>query len=685
MELLQDDGSDLPPLPSAYNSEYLAFIFDKRPLLAVKRTIQIFTQLNSVLIGLIGSFIKGDLDTPESQSQNAANLRTTLTKLGPFFIKAGQALSIRPDVLPPPAMIEMQRLCDKVPSYSSELAFSILKEELGKDVKEAYKSISEEPVAAASLGQVYKAETWEGEEVAVKIQRPGVLETVSLDLYLVRKFGQLLKTLNLNNGLDVVSLLDEFAFRFYDELDYLKEMENGDRIYAQFQNVQNVKIPKNYPNLTSRRVHTAEWCNGEKLSQSKSDDVGALVNLGVIVYLQMLLENGFFHADPHPGNMLRGDKGELVILDFGLMTDVSENARLGMVEAIVHLLNRDYELIGDDFKNLEFISPETDTTPIVPALKKVFDAALSGGGAKSINFQEVSADLAEITFEYDFKLPPYFALIIRAIAVLEGIALVGNPEFAIIDEAFPWIAKKLLSGDDARIKESLRYLVYGKDGIFDADRLIDVLVAFEKYGSIKTGDGTAFKQDGVRGGRDMADKGGSVRGTKAVEFEGGKVALSEAVAPSDAAGKEALRFFFSEDGDFFRTFMLDEIANSVDALSRDALFTIGKSFNLSPDMKSPIGGLLLPGVGLLRSFNPPLNQKDKNNVAEVQKLLSFLRGRGGNEGAGGGFGEILPVLGEFRNETRDFFVQVMLRLTEKRIARGLNYLTSRTPQSTTNY
>jgi len=134
--------------------------------------------------------------------------------------------------------------------------------------------------------------------------------------------------------------------------------------------------------------------------------------------------------------MLRGDKGELVILDFGLMTDVSENARLGMVEAIVHLLNRDYELIGDDFKNLEFISPETDTTPIVPALKKVFDAALSGGGAKSINFQEVSADLAEITFEYDFKLPPYFALIIRAIAVLEGIALVGNPEFAIIDEAF---------------------------------------------------------------------------------------------------------------------------------------------------------------------------------------------------------------------------------------------------------
>ena len=227
--------------------------------------------------------------------------------------------------------------------------------------------------------------------------------------------------------------------------------------------------------------------------------------------------------------------------------------------------------------------------------------------------------------------------------------------------------------------------MYGKEGIFDADRLIDVLVAFEKYASIKTGDGTAFKQDGVRGGRDMADKAGSVRGTKAVEFDGGKVALSEAAAPSDAAGKEALKFFFSEDGDFFRTFMLDEIANSVDALSRDALFTIGKSFGLSSDVKSPMGGLLLPGVGLLRSFNPPLNQKDKKNVAEVQKLLSFLRGRGtGDGGSGGGFGEIIPVLNEFRSETRDFFVQVMLRLTEKRIARGLNYLSSSSSSSSSS-
>ena len=132
---------------------------------------------------------------------------------------------------------------------------------------------------------------------------------------------------------------------------------------------------------------------------------------------------------------MRTTDGKLAILDFGLMTEVTDNQKYGMVEAIVHLLNRDYSEIGQDFINLDFIPEGTDTTPIVPALTNVFDAALAGGGAKSINFQELAADLAEITFEYPFQIPPYFALVIRAIGVLEGIALVGNPNFAIIDEA----------------------------------------------------------------------------------------------------------------------------------------------------------------------------------------------------------------------------------------------------------
>ena len=138
-----------------------------------------------------------------------------------------------------------------------------------------------------------------------------------------------------------------------------------------------IVIPKNYPQYTARRVHTAQWIEGEKLSQSKADDVGALVNLGVVAYLTQLLDTGFFHADPHPGNMMRTPQGELVILDFGLMTEVTEEQKYGMIEAIAHLIHRDYDNIGEDFKNLDFIPQGTDTRPIVPALARVFDADVS--------------------------------------------------------------------------------------------------------------------------------------------------------------------------------------------------------------------------------------------------------------------------------------------------------------------
>merc|ERR1719421_1465177 len=326
-------------------------------------------------------------------------------------------------------MVELQQLCDKVPSFDSAIAFQTMCSELGVgSVNEVFSKITPEPVAAASLGQVYQATLKAtGEEVAVKVQRPFVLETVSLDLHLARMLGQALRSTPIAERLDVVSLLDEFAANFYQELDYVVECENGIRVAEDMKNLTRVKIPGCFPDYTTRRVHVAEWVEGEKLSQSTADDVGELVNL-----------------------------------DFGLMTEITEDQRYGLIESIAHLINRDYALIGDDFQKLGFIPEGVDTKPIVPALARVFEAALAGGGAKSINFQDLAADLAEITFRFPFRIPPYFALIIRAISVLEGIALVGNPQFAIVDEAYPYIAKRLLTDDSPRLRAALRYMVYGQ-------------------------------------------------------------------------------------------------------------------------------------------------------------------------------------------------------------------------------
>lgn len=334
MRLVDASGSET--LKTDYDPEALGEFFSKRPLTVINRIAQVAGVGGGWVLRNVMDKVLGR-SSPDLEVQRAGELRDVITSLGPFYIKIGQALSIRPDVLSPRSMVELQKLCDKVPSFDSKIAFETIERELGKSVDEIFSEITPEPVAAvsfsyvvvflmcpeklfdiipltnysyllirhfliskkASLGQVYKATLREtGETVAVKVQRPGVLETVSLDLYLAREAGLIARTFPfLTDRLDAVALLDEFAYRFYQELDYNLECENGLKIREQMKILPSVVIPDNYPQYTSRRVHVAEWIEGEKLSQSKADDVGALVNLGVITYLTQLLEYGFFHAE----------------------------------------------------------------------------------------------------------------------------------------------------------------------------------------------------------------------------------------------------------------------------------------------------------------------------------------------------------------------------------------------------
>ena len=294
-----DDTDPKSGLPYEYDPIILQNFFRSRPLSILQRIFQL-TSVGGGLAFKLGldSLFNRMKDNPDLEIQRAGELRDIITSLGPFYIKIGQALSIRPDILSPRSMVELQKLCDKVPCYDSKIAFATIERELGKPVNEVFSEITPEPVAAASLGQVYKATLRSsGDTVAVKVQRPAVLETVSLDLFLAREIGLIVRNFpQISDRIDVVSLLDEFAFRFYQELDYNLECENGIRIAEDMKVLPMVVIPECYPDFTSRRVHVAEWIDGEKLSQSKADDVGALVNLGVITYMTQLLEKGFFHA-----------------------------------------------------------------------------------------------------------------------------------------------------------------------------------------------------------------------------------------------------------------------------------------------------------------------------------------------------------------------------------------------------
>lgn len=481
MQLINVSDADGEVLPLDYDPDIIADYWGRRPVAVTSRCFQLLSIAGGFLGGLASDWMTGRSES--NQVKRAIQLRDIMTSLGPAYIKLGQALSIRPDLLSPAAMNELQKLCDKVPSFDNKVAMLLLESELGGPWTKFYSELSESPIAAASLGQVYKGRLLDGAPVAVKVQRPHVVETVSVDLFIIRSIGIFLRRFpGLLARVDVVALLDEWAARFFEELDYVREGNNATRFAdSMAKDLPQVVIPGTYTELTSRRVLTSEWIDGEKLSQSDANDVGDLVNVGVISYLKQLLDTGFFHADPHPGNLIRTPDGRLAILDFGLMCRIDDNIKFGMIEAVSHLIHRDYESIVQDFVTLDFIPPGTDLRPILPVLAKVFDQALEGGGAKNINFQELAADLAQITFDYPFRIPPYFALIIRAIGVLEGIALVGNADFAIVDEAYPYVAQRLLTDDSPRLQAALRYMIYGKEELFDAERVVDLLQALESF------------------------------------------------------------------------------------------------------------------------------------------------------------------------------------------------------------
>ncbi|GLJ04873.1 hypothetical protein SUGI_0005350 [Cryptomeria japonica] len=605
---------DEETLPLVYSPDTISSYWGKRPRAVFTRMAQLLSVAGGFLSHLAGDIMTNKLK--ENEVARAIELREIVTSLGPAYIKLGQALSIRPDILSPAAMTELQKLCDKVPSFPDDMAMNLIEEELGRPWTEIYSELSPSPIAAASLGQVYKGRLKEnGDLVAVKVQRPFVLETVTVDLFIIRKLGMALRKFP-QISIDVVGLVDEWAARFFEELDYINEGDNGNRFAEMMkEDLPQVVVPKTYSQYTSRKVITTGWVDGEKLSQSTADDVGQLVNVGVICYLKQLLDTGLFHADPHPGNMIRTPDGKLAILDFGLMTKITDDQKYGMIEAISHLIHRDYEAIVKDFVKLDFIPEGVNLNPIMPVLAKVFDQALEGGGAKNINFQELAADLAQITFDYPFRIPPYFALIIRAIGVLEGIALVGNPDFAIVDEAYPYIAQRLLTDNSPRLRNSLRYTIYGKSGVFDAERFIDVMEAFETFTkAVRSGGG-----DEIIG--NMANLGMlQVNSPLSIQSQLQDPAVQ---AQEKIQTRAALAFLLSEQGDFFREFILDEIVKGIDAISREQLVNLTTILGIERFI--PVFGT----VPLLGSFRPAallptVTEEDKIVLNNVRRITEFL-------------------------------------------------------------
>jgi predicted unusual protein kinase regulating ubiquinone biosynthesis (AarF/ABC1/UbiB family) len=457
-----------------------------RPWVLVSRLLVVLWQLGSLALVLV---VQGNSSDTAVQQQLGRRILNTLTALGPCFIKVGQALSTRPDLVRRDWLEQLTQLQDNLPPFPHAIALATIERELGAPADQLFEQFPDYPVAAASLGQVYKTQLADGHWVAVKVQRPNLPTILRRDVVIIRLLGVLTAPfLPLNLGFGLGDIIDEFGSTLFEEIDYRLEANNAERFAGLFAGQPEVTVPRVERLLSSEHVLTTQWINGTKLQErqaleARNLDPAALIRTGVIAGLQQLLEFGYFHADPHPGNLFAlsgktGALGHVAYVDFGMMDSISDSDRLTLTGAVVHLINRDFHSLAGDFISLGFLNPKADLEPIVPALEEVLGGAL-GDNVGSFNFKAITDRFSELMYAYPFRVPARFALIIRAVVSQEGLALRLDPSFKIINVAYPYVARRLLAGDTSEMREKLLEVLFDREGRLRIERLENLLAVVE--------------------------------------------------------------------------------------------------------------------------------------------------------------------------------------------------------------
>lgn len=495
-------AEDVTPTPRYDPNADLRWLL-QRPWVLLSRLIVVLWRLTGLGLRLA---VQSSSTDPRVQQRLARAILDTLSGLGPCFIKVGQALSTRPDLVRRDWLEELARLQDDLPPFPHPVALALIETELGAPAHQLFEEFPDYPMAAASLGQVYRARLADGHWVAVKVQRPDLPFVLRRDLVIIRSLAVLAAPfLPLNLGFGLGAIIDEFGCTLFEEIDYRREADNAERFATLFQDHPEVTVPAVVRLLSSRRVLTTSWINGTKLQNRRELeahhlDPAALIRTGVIAGLQQLLEFGYFHADPHPGNLFAlpgrtNGLGHVAYVDFGMMDSLSDADRLTLTGAVVHLINRDFEALARDFVALGFLHPSTPLGPIVPALEQVLGGAL-GENVGSFNFKAITDRFSELMYDYPFRVPARFALIIRAVVSQEGLAMRLDPDFRIIRVAYPYVARRLLAGDTAEMREKLLEVIFDREGRLRVERLENLLAVVEN-GSAST-DLLPVARDGLR-------------------------------------------------------------------------------------------------------------------------------------------------------------------------------------------
>jgi predicted unusual protein kinase regulating ubiquinone biosynthesis (AarF/ABC1/UbiB family) len=485
-DLVDEEG-----LPLVYNKDAIQKYWEGQGGALQARWAEFLAVSVPFLTRVAALLVSGGSDALNANARELArDARQRIEKLGPTYVKMGQMMSVRPDVLPQAALDELVILQDGVQGFPSAIARQVVERELGAPIADIFSEFAEEPAAAASLAQVYRAVLRStGEVVAVKVQRPGVQELVSKDLYVLRRAAEvyqgLVQRFAPQQRTNYVALLNEWAVGFYTELDFKNEAANMVRMAEVLEqaHITDVAVPRVKTELTTRRVLVSEWVDGVKLSDCDPQDVKELIAIGQECFLVQLLQAGFFHSDPHPGNLMRPhdqSRAKLVLIDFGLVAQIKREDQDLMVSSIIHLANKDYAALVDDFIGLQILPADCNRAKVIPLMDKALSPYVKGGGAKKYEaelkqmygmdgstesaiggFQAMTNDMLTVLNDIPFSIPPYFALLARAVVTLEGLALSADPDYGLVLEAYPFVARKLLSSDRPELQQALQEVLYG--------------------------------------------------------------------------------------------------------------------------------------------------------------------------------------------------------------------------------
>ena len=383
--------------------------------------------------------------TPDQRRERAEILLDTLLTLGPTFIKLGQILSTRPDVLPAEYIEALSELQDDVPPASWTESRAVVEEELGP-VDEVFDEFDREPISGASLGQVYVAE-YEGETVAVKVRRPGIEELVNADLQVIKwSLPLLVRFVGQGQAFSLENLAEEFDETINEEMDYGRERRVLGQIKGNFADNDRVVIPEPVHRVSTGRVLTMEYIPGTKIS-----DVEGLQEAGVDrtelattlqrIYLQMITEDGVFHADPHPGNLAVRDDGAIVFYDFGMSGRVDPFVQEKIIDFYIAVADQNIDGILDTLVEMGTLSPEADRDVMADVMELAM-ADVRGEDVEQYRVQQVIEEVESTIYDFPLRLPQNMALVLRVATVVEGVCVTLDPDFDFIEVATDYLGEQ---------------------------------------------------------------------------------------------------------------------------------------------------------------------------------------------------------------------------------------------------